>query len=369
MASSARRSSARVSPGSTATTCSSAMRSATASPRCAANQARSDQSSSGVEAIGRDRGQRAGASSGLPAASAHRRRARGTIPASRGSLIRRKRPASGAPRRNGRTAWPGGAWPARQRGSPRRGPRGLSSSTGATSSAATITESSRQCSRSAAIRSVGDPDPPDLAEQPAHLVEPPFPEQQLGQGPAGRHRRGIRRGAPAARKMQLGIARAGPGSGPAAGPARAGPRPATRTPSAPAPRRRRPRRGRPSFASHSPRRYATSSSRGHQADSRASRSRAAAYSPSAIRCRAQARPSRTCRPPTSSQAIHARTTASKTPKTPVMSRDRLMMDFRPRSSASRSPRRVRRVRSYHRRQPHRESGDPRRRDPTPPGVE
>jgi hypothetical protein len=36
------------------------------------------------------------------------------------------------------------------------------------------------------------PDASDLAEQPAHLVEPPFPEQQLDQGPAGLERRGSR---------------------------------------------------------------------------------------------------------------------------------------------------------------------------------
>ena len=157
-----------------------------------------------------------------------------------------RRPGARAPARPGRRA-------ARS--------RAARSSTGWTSSAATTTESSRHSSRSAAVRSRSVPDASDLAEQPADLVEPPFPEQQLGQGPAGldgpglpRRRAAVAIGGFGVGQPAQGVDRAfdlrrAPPRRPAASSPAPAPRPPGPRPAAPAPPRtspgdtRLPRRG------------------------------------------------------------------------------------------------------------------------------
>ena len=321
MASSARRSSARVSPGSIATTCSSATRSAS---RVAA--ARGEPGAERPELL-RRRSDRAGS---RPARAARLvRLAGGERPSQAGAAqdageVRVRVVDAGASVQPvarlvvaARTAWPGWRGPARHRGRrarsarpgraparpprPRRSPSRAASARGAprpdrwaarsarSRGATALISSSRpsQSSSSAsAQRACIAAAPPPRASGPEGELGIPEPAQGADQEPAC--------GEPG----RVGQRRARPHGSPG----------------------REAASGRPSFASHSPRRYATSSSRGHQAASRASRSRAAAYWPSAIRCPAQATPSRTCQPPTSSQPTQPSRIAARPPATPASRR-------------------------------------------------
>ena len=196
----------------------------------------------------------------------------------------------------------------------------------------------------AAARSAGGPEPPDLPEQPARLVDPSFPEEQLGQ----RSHRACIAGAPPPRLTRPGrrprLRPVGPGNGPAAGPPRAGQRPSTASPIARLSRPRWPRPGGP--ASTRTRRGGT---RPHRREATRSPASPAGpgprrTGPSAIRCLARAPLSWTWRPP-----------ASRPPPGRRGWRADSSWISAPDRSQPRSLHRNRRVRSYHRRQPHRES--------------